>query len=190
MRRNAAGSRMYIILPVILLSGCGRERALPVLGEIPRFELRDQRGMTFERSALDGHVWVADFIFTNCEGPCPRMSSRMHGIQTATNSGVKLVSFTVDPQRDTPQALAEYGRKFSADDTRWSFLTGDAATLDMLDHDAFKLGNLGAGMDHSTRFVLVDKKGRVRGYYGLADGDPVARVAKDAARLQAEKDKA
>ena len=116
------------------------------------------------------------------------MSSRMHGIQKATDSGVKLVSFTVDPQRDTPQALAEYGKKFDADDARWSFLTGETATLDMLDHDAFKLGNLGASMDHSTRFVLVDKKGRVRGYYGLFDGDAVARVARDAARLEAEKD--
>ena len=81
----------------------------------------------------------------------------------------------------------EYGKKFAADDARWTFLTGDPATLDMLDHDAFKLGNL-ADMDHSTRFVLIDKKGRVRGYYGLFDGDPVARLKKDAARLEAEKD--
>ena len=173
---------------VCFLAGCAREKPLPVLGEIPQFELLNQQGRKFDRSSLDGHVWVADFIYTNCEGPCPRMSSRMHSIQGATGPGVKLVSFTVDPQRDTPQALAEYGRKFAADDTRWTFLTGDTATLDMLDHDAFMLGNVGAGLDHSTRFVLVDKKGRVRGYYGLADGDPVARVAKDAARLETEKD--
>lgn len=181
---------VLLTLAVLLAAGCAREKPLPVLGQIPQFELLDQQGHKFDRSALDGHVWVADFIYTNCEGPCPRMSSRMHGIQKATDSAVKLVSFTVDPQRDTSQALAEYGRKFAADDKRWSFLTGDTATLDMLDHDAFKLGNLGAGMDHSTRFVLVDQKGRVRGYYGLAEGDPVARVAKDAARLEAEKDQA
>jgi len=173
---------------VCFLAGCTPEKPLPVLGEIPRFELLNQQGRKFDRSSLEGHVWVADFIYTNCEGPCPRMSSRMHSIQAATGPGVKLVSFTVDPQRDTPQALAEYGRKFAADDTRWSFLTGDTATLDMLDHDAFMLGNVGASLDHSTRFVLIDKKGRVRGYYGLADGDPVARVAKDAARLETEKD--
>jgi len=175
---------------VCFLAGCAAEKPLPVLGEIPRFELLNEHGLKFDRSSLEGHVWVADFIYTNCEGPCPRMSSRMHSIQGATGPGVKLVSFTVDPQRDTPQALAEYGRKFAADDTRWSFLTGDTATLDMLDHDAFMLGNVGAGLDHSTRFVLIDKKGRVRGYYGLADGDPVARVVKDAARLETEKDQA
>jgi cytochrome oxidase Cu insertion factor (SCO1/SenC/PrrC family) len=179
---------LLAVLLAELLQSCAREKPLPVLGEIPQFELLDQHGHKFDRSPLDGHVWVADFIYTNCEGPCPRMSSRMHGIQSATGTGVKLVSFTVDPQRDTPQALAEYSRKFAADDARWTFLTGDPAVLDMLDHDAFKLGNLGPGMDHSTRFVLVDKKGRVRGYYGLADGDPVARVAKDAARL--DKDQA
>ena len=170
---------------VILLAGCAREKPLPVLGEIPAFELLNQQGQKFDRSALDGHVWIADFIFTNCESSCPRMSSKMHSIQGATRAGVKLVSFTVDPERDTPQALEEYARKYSADNARWTLLTGDPATLDMLDHDAFKLGNL--NMDHSTRFVLIDKKGRVRGYYGLFDGDPVARLAKDAARLEAER---
>jgi protein SCO1/2 len=172
------------LLFVLLLSGCARQKPLPVLGEIPSFQLIDQSGRTFDRSALDGHVWVADFIFTNCESSCPRMSSKMHLVQGATGPGVKLVSFSVDPARDTPQALQEYGKKYSADAARWTFLTGDEKVLDMLDHDAFKLGNL--NMDHSTRFVLIDKKGRVRGYYGLFDGDPVAKLAKDAARLEAE----
>jgi protein SCO1/2 len=167
------------------LTGCA-SKPLPVLGEIPAFELLNQQGRKFDRSALDGHVWVADFIYTNCEGPCPRMTSRMHAIQKATGAGIKLVSFSVDPQRDTPQALAEYGKKFAADDARWTFLTGDPAILDMLDHDAFKLGNLGVAMDHSTRFVLIDKKGRIRGYYSLGDDNTVSRVTKDAARLEAE----
>jgi protein SCO1/2 len=172
------------VLLMMLAGGCARQKPLPVLGEIPQFELLNQQGHKFDRSALDGHVWVADFIFTNCESSCPRMSSKMHLVQGATDPGVKLVSFTVDPARDTPQALEEYGKKYSADDARWTFLTGDTATLDMLDHDAFKLGNL--NMDHSTRFVLIDKKGQVRGYYGLFDGDPVSRLAKDAARLETE----
>jgi protein SCO1/2 len=173
-------------LAILGLTGCARPQPLPVLGEIPQFELQNQQGKSFDRSTLDGHVWIADFIYTNCEGPCPRMSSRMHAIQKATGPAVKLVSFTVDPQRDTPQALAEYGRKFAADDSRWTFLTGATATLDMLDHDAFKLGNIGAAMDHSTRFVLIDKKGRVRGYYSLGEDGGVQRISKDAARLEAE----
>lgn len=166
----------------VLLAGCAREKPLPVYGEIPRFELLSQQGSHFDRAALDGHVWIADFIFTNCESSCPRMSSKMHSIQGATDPAVRLVSFSVDPERDTPQALEEYGKKYSADEKRWTFLTGSLATLEMLDHDAFKLGSL--SMDHSTRFVLVDKKGQVRGYYGLFDGDAMARIVRDAARLE------
>jgi cytochrome oxidase Cu insertion factor (SCO1/SenC/PrrC family) len=171
-----------------LLAGCAREKPLPVYGDIPSFELLDQQGHKFDRSVLEGHVWIADFIYTNCESSCPRMSSKMHSIQGATAPGVKLVSFTVDPQRDTPHALEEYGKKYSADEKRWTFLTGEPATLEMLDRDAFKLGDL--NMDHSTRFVLVDQKGRVRGYYALFDGDSVSQLEKDAARLEAEKDRA
>lgn len=157
---------------------------MPVFGEIPRFDLTSQRGVQFDSAGLNGHVWVADFIFTNCESSCPRMSSKMHQLQGATGPDIRLVSFSVDPERDTPQALTEYGKKYSADSSRWTFLTGDAKVLEMLDHDAFKLGSL--NMDHSTRFVLVDKKGQIRGYYGLFDGDPVSKLAKDAARLEAE----
>jgi protein SCO1/2 len=175
-----------LLLSLLCVTACGSRKPLPVLGEIPAFELLNQQGQKFDRSALDGHVWVADFIYTNCEGPCPRMSSRMHAIQKATPATVRLVSFSVDPARDTPRALTEYGKKFAADEARWSFLTGDPKTLDMLDHDAFKLGNLGAEMDHSTRFVLVDKKGRIRGYYSLGDSDAVSHLSEDAARLAAE----
>ena len=171
---------LLLLLPV---AGCTK-KALPVYGEVPQFELTSQAGQKFDRSQLNGHVWIADFIFTNCESSCPRMSSKMHQLQAATHAGVHLVSFSVDPARDTPQALSEYGKKYSADSSRWTFLTGDPNVLDMLDHDAFKLGNL--NMDHSTRFVLIDKKGRVRGYYGLFDGDPVSKLSKDAARLEAE----
>jgi protein SCO1/2 len=176
----------YFLIFAVLLTGCASSKPLPVLGEIPGFELTNQQGRKFGRTALDGHVWVADFIYTNCEGPCPRMSSHMHALQARVDGDVKLVSFSVDPARDTPDALEQYGKKFGADDSRWTFLTGDSKTLNMLDHDAFKLGELGVNMDHSTRFVLVDRKGRIRGYYGIAEGDPVARLAIDAARLEKE----
>jgi protein SCO1 len=187
-QRRDSSPHIFALTALVLLAvtGCANRKPLPVLGEIPQFELTNQQGRKFDRTALDGHVWVADFIYTNCEGPCPRMSSRMHAIQKATDAGIKLVSFSVDPARDTPQALTEYSRKFAADDARWNFLTGDPKTLDMLDHDAFKLGNLGVEMDHSTRFVLVDKKGRIRGYYSLGDSGAATHVAEDARRLEDE----
>jgi protein SCO1/2 len=175
-----------LFLLVLVLAGCARERPLKILGEVPDFQLVDQQGAKFDRSKLDGHVWVADFVYTTCQGPCPRMSSHMRTLQRATDASVKLVSFTVDPDNDTPAVLSAYATKFSADGSRWSFLTGDKEVLNTLDRDAFKLGVLGAGMDHSTRFVLVDRKGRIRGYYGIAEGNPVDKIAKDAARLEKE----
>ena len=177
--------RRFLILIPLMLAACAH-KPLPVLGDVPQFELTSQRGQKFSSAVLAGHVWIADFVYTNCQGPCPRMSSRMRALQGATNPDVHLVSFTVDPERDTPDVLEAYGKRFAADDSRWSFLTGSKDTLNVLDHDAFKLGSIGAEMDHSTRFVLVDRKGRIRGYYGIADTDLVKKLSGDAARLEKE----
>lgn len=177
--------RVFLFTICLLFAGCAK-RPLPVLGDVPPFQLTDQLGRTFSSTWLDGHVWVADFVFTNCEGPCPRMSSHMRSLQSKTDATVKLISFTVDPARDTPQALGEYAKKFNNDGTRWLLLTGDVATLNMLDQDAFKLGSIGAEIEHSTRFAVVDKKGHIRGYYGISDGDPEGRIARDVAQLEKE----
>ncbi len=178
--------RPSLLVFALFLAACAPQKPLKVLGEVPEFELVNQKGQKFTRTALDGHIWVADFIYTTCQGPCPRMSSHMRALQKATDAGIRLVSFTVDPEHDNPEALAAYAKRFSADESRWSFLTGAKETLNTLDRDAFKLGTIGAEMDHSTRFVLVDKKGRIRGYYGIAEGNPVDRIVKDAARLEKE----
>lgn len=176
--------RIATFLCILLLAGCA-PKPLPILGEVARFHLTSQSGEEFDSTSLAGRVWVADFIFTNCEGPCPRMSAYMRALQKATSDlpDLKMVSFTVDPARDTPTVLRQYGATYSADPRRWYFLTGDPKILDQLDHDSFKLGNVGAGMDHSTRFVLVDSLGRIRGYYGIASGDPIPDLAADARRL-------
>lgn len=176
---------ILILAALLVTTGCGKP--LPVLGDVPAFHLTDQAGHDFSSAAaLDGHVWVADFVYTSCEASCPRMSSQMHTIQTQTGSDIRLVSFSVDPTRDTPAVLAQYAKRYAYDAARWSFLTGDVPTLNRLDQDAFKLGSIGDAIEHSTRFALVDKKGRIRGYYGIAEGDPAERIAKDAARLEKE----
>ena len=113
------------------------------------------------------------------------MSSMMRQIQEK-NPGLKLVSFTVDPARDTPEALAAYGKRFLADPARWRFLTGKREELNHLKLDVFKLGSVDGSLDHSTRFVLVDRRGQIRGFYATGDGDPVARVLADALRLSHE----
>jgi protein SCO1/2 len=168
----------------VLLAGC--QKPLKIYGNVPAFELTDQQGQRFDSSVLKGHVWVADFVFTNCEATCPRMSSRMRALQKATDPSIQLISFTVDPDRDTPAVLAEYAQKYGADAARWNFLTGNKETLNALDRDAFMLGTVGTDIEHSTRFALVDRKGRIRGYYGIAEGNPVEKIAHDAERLEKE----
>src|SRR5438309_3867139 len=95
-----------ILLVAFLLGACAPEKRLGILGEVPEFQLIDQKAQKFDSKVLQGHVWVADFVYTNCQGPCPRMSSHMRALQKATGRDLKLISFTVDPDNDTPAALS------------------------------------------------------------------------------------
>jgi protein SCO1/2 len=173
-------------LGTLLLAACAPVNPLPVLGQIPQFELTAQSGQPFDSHSLDGHIWVANFIYTNCPGPCPLMSHQMHGIQNSTSAtpAVKLVSFTVDPAHDTPAVLAAYARHFQADPTRWSFLTGDMARLNDLGLNAFKLNAVDGALDHSTRFVLIDGRRRIRGFYLSSDDDFPKQLLQDIRQLQ------
>ena len=171
---------------LLLLAACAPVKTLPVLGQIPQFDLTAQTGQPFDSQSLDGHIWVANFIYTTCPGPCPLMSHHMHGIQAATQAtpAVKLVSFTVDPARDTAPVLAEYARHFAADPARWSFLTGEMARLNDLGMNGFHLNAVDGNLDHSIRFVLVDGRRRIRGYYLSNDDEFPKQLLKDLRSLQ------
>ena len=177
-------------LPAVTLAllgaGCGRRpEPLPVYGQVPAFVLTAQQGKEFRSQELDGKVWVADFIYTSCEGPCPRMSALMRRIQEETRDlpQVRLVSFTVDPARDTPEVMAAYARHYQAIPGRWFFLTGARDDLQQLYRHAFLLGDVDGTLVHSTRFVLVDGRGRIRGFYGTSDVEDIARLTADLRRL-------
>jgi protein SCO1/2 len=164
------------------LSACSNRSPLPALGIVPEFNLTDQTGSSFSsKERLDGRVWVANFIFTNCAGPCPRMSHQMQQVrdQFKAASDVQFVSFTVDPDRDVPQVLADYARRYEADPIKWSFLTGNPAQLHTLCRDAFMLGNVDGKLEHSTRFVLVDRRGRIRGFYDTSEQENVQKLIDD-----------
>jgi protein SCO1/2 len=177
------------VLAAVLLCSCAHVTPLPVMGSIPQFELTSSAGQPFDSHTLDGHIWVANFIYTTCDGPCPMMSHKMKGIQESTSStpGVKLVSFTVDPKHDTPEVLAKYSKFFKADDSRWYFLTGEMSRLNDLGLKAFKLNGINGDLSHSTRFVLVDSKRQIRGFYLSSDDDFPKRLLHDVRQLQADK---
>jgi protein SCO1/2 len=182
---------MKLLLTLALTIGlvsCRKEAPLPVYWQIPSFQLTSQSGQPFDSKSLDGDIWVADFIYTTCPGPCPRMSAQMRGVQSAVASmpRVKLVSITVDPKNDTPAVLAAYATRYRAQPDRWFFLTGEQAALESLCRNGFKLGDVDGSMVHSTRFVLVDRHGRVRGFYSVEEDGAVAKLLHDIRTLVGE----
>jgi len=181
----------FVVTAAFLLTllACGpRQSSLEVYYDVPEFQLTSQDGQPFDSKVLRGKIWVADFIYTTCPGPCPRMTSQMHEVQNAIEKmpDVKLVSFTVDPARDTPAVLAAYAKVHGASAEHWYFLTGPAATLQQIDRDTFKLGNVDATLQHSTRFVLVDRQSRIRAYYDTSETDAIRRVIRDIFELARE----
>jgi protein SCO1/2 len=182
--------RALFILPLaLLLSACVKPRELPVLGDIPEFQLTAQTGQPFDSKTLDGHVWVADFFYTTCPGPCPMMSARMRQLQNSTIEipDVLFVSITVDPKHDTPRVLAAYASHYKEDPARWFFLTGDMPTLDDLGVHAFKLNSVDGSLTHSTRFVLVDRSRRIRGFYTFGDDGFMPQLLHDIRQLESER---
>jgi len=172
------------LISALACTNCSRPVSLSY-GAVPEFSLTDQTGAMFSSATvLNGRVWVADFFFTTCPGPCPRMSSQMHQVQMAlAKEGIRLVSFTVDPEHDSPPVLESYARSFDARTGVWYFLTGSRGALQHLDRDAFQLGDVDGTLQHSTRFVLVDKHLRIRGYYLTSEPDAISRLIADARSL-------
>ena len=189
--RRDSSRRLALAACILSLAACTpRSDALPVMGQVPQFNLVASTGEPFDSRSLDGHNWVANFVFTLCTGPCPMMSRQMHNIQTQTAlemSGVKLVSFTVDPANDTPPTLAAYASHFLPDPNRWHFLTGEPAALNNLSLNTFKLNSVDGSMTRSTRFVLVDRQRRIRGYYTTSEDGFLPRLMRDLRLLEREK---
>ena len=178
-----------VLTTLACLSGCSLKSSLPDMGTVPRFALTAETGEAFDSKSLLGRVWIADFIFTTCHGPCPRMTSQMRKLHTDLKdlADVSYISFTVDPENDTPPALSAYARQFGADPERWHFLTGSKADLNRLSYDTFHLGKVGGPqIEHSGRFVLIDRKSRIRGYYDSSDPDALKQLASDILALRSE----
>lgn len=167
------------------------------LGRVPEFNLPAATAngpTTLGSSDLRGKPWVANFIFTHCSGPCPLMSSKMAELQKTLPADVRLVTFTVDPDRDDQNVLAEYARHFEADPDRWFFVRADKPTLYKLVFEGFKLPMMedpsaesGFRVTHSTKFVLVDGQGRIRRYFESSVEDMQSKMADFAKALLKEK---
>jgi len=166
-----------VFVVVELKSRVARTRQLVVYGQVNDFTLTNQNGAVVSLADLRGHPWVADIIFTRCAGPCPRMTRQMKELQDALPPGnpTRLVTLTTDPDFDTPAVLCRYGERFGADTNRWMFLTGTRREIGNLATASLKLSAVERKPEqqtspadlfvHSTVFVVVDKRGRLRGIF-------------------------
>ena len=167
---------------------------LPRLSAVPDFTTTSESGATVTRASLAGKVFIADFIFTTCRGICPGMTAKMKSLESRLRDEPRLrfVSFTVDPEHDTPEVLARYAKEHGADTSRWSFLRTDTESLRRLCREGFRLAVEDAGpaakepILHSTRFVLVDAEGTIRGYYDSDEPGAMAALETDARKLARE----
>lgn len=195
--------RALLFLPILAL-GCvsgtrttSTEPGQPDLDyPVGEFALAERSGRTVTDKDLRGKVWVASFIFTRCIGPCPAVTSTVAKLQEEFKNepGVAFVTFTVDPARDDLKALNEYANSRNADPERWLFLTGDEGTIHTLMREQFKQPverrsgpdvKPGDEFGHSSRLVLVDGKGIIRGMFaGLPDEHFADRFEEDQARLR------
>ena len=190
-----------------VLAACGGNRdeaepasaspSVPVSFALPDFSLTDQAGENLSLGDLAGRVWIADFIFTRCAGTCPMQTAEKAKLQPAIaalpgGEDARLVTFTVEPEHDTPEVLKAYAETHGADLSRWSFLTGARGDLWNLSANGFKLAvaedakNAAMPILHSSHFALVDRLGRVRGLYNGLEQSGRDELMRDLALVLAE----
>ena len=162
-------------------------------GSVPQFSLVERSGKATSLADLRGSIWIADFIYTTCKDTCPMQTAEMAQLQEQwkDKAGLKLVSFSVDPEKDTTAVLSRYADRYKADAQRWLFLTGAKEEIGRLVQEGFRLsavalpgdGNVSSVIMHSPRFVLIDKQAQIRGYYDSRDPQALQRLKADVATL-------
>ncbi len=176
-------------------------KRLRILGagdhRVRQFSFTDQEGRTITHDMVKGKIYVVEYFFTTCKGICPKMNENMNEVYKAFrgNEDVLILSHTVDPKKDTVEAMKEYSQQFDADPEQWMFLTGDKKEL----YDMARYSYLVTAVDdtvevdiqadfiHTDRFVLVDRTGHIRGQYEGTDENAVKQLIGDIKILLKEK---
>ncbi|HEX4886848.1 MAG TPA: SCO family protein [Luteibaculaceae bacterium] len=153
---------------------------------IPAWSFLDQDSNLVSDQDYNNQIYIVDFFFTSCPSICPKMTRQMLRLQWKLKDpafdDVKLLSFTVDPSHDTPSRLKKYAEKNGADFSKWKFFTGDKRAIYELGVNGFLVSTqedalAPGGFLHSEKFVLVDRKGQIRGFYDGTSTDDVNRCA-------------
>jgi protein SCO1/2 len=189
--------RRYFYDTVLVKQEKGKEVNDTQWHKIRPFRLQNQFGREVGLQDLEGRIVIADFFFTSCPSICPTLTRNMKKLQTAfkkTDSLVRFVSFTIDPERDSVARIKAYGDKFGIDHDTWWMLTGDRKEIYDIALSEFKAsiaanGNIDTGFIHTENFFLLDKDKVVRGWYNGLDSSNLDKLIKDVVLLNMERDK-
>jgi len=154
-----------------------------VLFPAATFSLTDQNGQAFGNAQLAGKPYIAAFVFTQCASICPKMTIEMSRLQHELPPEIQLVSFSVDPERDTPAVLKQYAATHKADESRWHFLTGPREAMTAVARDmklVFQEGTADHPITHSPRILLIDGKNQIRGTYDSQSSEKLKELVEDA----------
>ncbi len=197
---------LVLLLLLVFIGACKEDGPLPVLGQpkvvdgekvphfIPDFEFMNQDSAMISNEDLAGGIYVADFFFTHCPSICPKVTAQMIRIhEEFQDDNVTLVSYTMDPKRDTPDVLKKYAEKIEAEAPKWHFLTGDKEALHEIDTDYFSIiiedDDVPGGFDHTGKLILVDQNRHIRAFCEGTDEDDVTEFMKDIKKLLLENEK-
>jgi len=183
-----------LAIPIARALNVALPKPLPILSTVPPFAFTDQNGESFGTRQLEGKVWVANAIFTRCPTVCPLSTQRMFQVQhhaRGLGNYLHIVSFSVDPENDTPKVLHDYAKEHKVSPRMWTFLTGDAEALKQTLNGGLKIymGKQAEPSDdlmsigHGSHFVLVDSKMRIRNYYDPTDSGAIDALLRDAGLL-------
>ncbi len=152
--------------------------------QVPAFSFINQAGRTITEQDVDGKVFVADFFYTSCEAACPMMSSQLTRVQAAigNDTSFKILSYSLDPENDSIPVLQDFALKFKADKNTWYLLTGNKKEIyDLGEHGYMQtvLNNTQSIVNHTQKFILVDKDRMIRGFYNGLDSAEVDLLIQD-----------
>lgn len=182
--KHTTNALAALLLP-FLLGACGSDdpvgKARIEKGEkleVGPFNFLERAGRPLSDKDLKGKVWIASLIFTTCNNPCPSMCREMAKLQGEFKDSpdFRIVTTTVDPARDTADVLARFAKSYDADPLRWYFLTGRGEDIEKFAIEGLRLAASAELVGHSTKFVLVDRDGRIRDYFGQGDPDDMKRM--------------
>jgi protein SCO1 len=203
----------YVALCCLGLVSCNQNDSLPLYGPktttavikngvktidsvdytIPDFQFTDQDGNQVDSNTIKGKIFVADFFFTSCPSICPKMMKEMDEVydKFKDNKDVVILSYSIDPARDSVARLKAYEKKIGFESSKWHLLTGNKDSIYSLADkylvSAAQDPDAPGGYIHSGNFILIDKHRRIRGYYDGTNADKVQKLKDDIETLLKER---